>query len=514
MIFGFSPFTLDMDRAELLGPEGLVAVEPKAFAVLRLLVEHHDRVVSREEMIEAVWGGRFISDAAVSTALKFARKAVGDDGARQDFIRTLHGRGHRFVAPVTRRVSASVAPVVVKEEHRDGRPTLAVLPFVQASVGEVALLGDGLAAEIISALSRLRWLRVIARESTFRFRQDSVDLAGLRTILGATYALTGRIELWGRRLTITVDLIRTLDGAVVWSDRFEPVLDDIHEARHKIVTAVIGALDLQIPQAEAAMARMKPSEQLDAWGAYHLGISHFNRFNAHDNAIAEGLFERATRLDPGFATAFAAWAFARFQDAQQGFRPDYDAVVPEVRRLAERAFELDPYDPLANMAMGRVHWLEGSPDDGIHWYERSVSLSPSFAKGYYSHAIVDALAGRSAQSRARIDVSLGLSPLDPLLGAMLAIKARAFMVDGDYAAARDWSMRAARSDQSHYHVVASAAMDCYLAGDHAQAAHWKAILIARRPDVSVTLYLRGLPFSDPQTRATIRSALNALGIPD
>ena len=113
MIFGFSPFTLDMDRAELLGPEGLVAVEPKAFAVLRLLVEHHDRVVSREEMIEVVWGGRFISDAAVSTALKFARKAVGDDGVRQTFIRTVHGRGHRFVAPVTRRVSASVAPVVV-----------------------------------------------------------------------------------------------------------------------------------------------------------------------------------------------------------------------------------------------------------------------------------------------------------------------------------------------------------------------------------------------------------------
>ena len=514
MIFGFAPFTLDMDRAELLGPEGLVAVEPKAFAVLRLLVEHHDRVVSREEMIEVVWGGRFISDAAVSTALKFARKAVGDDGVRQTFIRTLHGRGHRFVAPVTRRVSASVAPVVVKEEHRDGRPTLAVLPFVQASVGEVALLGDGLAAEIISALSRLRWLRVIARESTFRFRQDDVDLAGLRTILGASYALTGRVELWGRRLTITVDLIHTQDGAVVWSDRFEPWLDDIHAARHTIVMAVIGALDLQIPQAEAAMARMKPSEQLDAWGAYHLGMSHFYRFNAHDNAIALGLFERATTLDPGFATAFAARAYAKFQEVAQAFRRDYDHIIPEMQRLAERAVELDPYDPFANLVMGRASLLSDGPDDGQFWRDRSIQLSPSFAKGHYSRGIIDVLAGRTVRARQGLETAMGLSPMDPLLSTMLMAKALSYVVDGEFALGRDWALRSVRVNQAHYVVITTTILSCALAGDRAEAARWALHLRTLRPEATITPYLKVLHFADAAFRARVRDVLAGLGIPE
>ena len=181
MIYTFAPFTLSADRAELVGPDGVVAMEPKAFAVLCLLVEHHDRVVSREEMIEVIWGGRFVSDTAVSTALKLARRALGDDGVRQDYIRTLHGVGHRFVAQVLRRADATVAPMAPVESADKvwQRPTIAVLPFWQRS-DDALQIGDGLADEVISSLSRLRWLRVIARETTFRFRQDSVDLAGLR----------------------------------------------------------------------------------------------------------------------------------------------------------------------------------------------------------------------------------------------------------------------------------------------------------------------------------------------
>jgi TolB-like protein len=265
MNFDFAPFTLSTDRAELVGPEGVIALEPKAFAVLRLLVEHHDRVVSREEMIEVVWGGRFISDAAVSTALKLARRALGDDGTAQSYIKTLHGVGHRFVAPVQRRAVATVAvPLVLEAADASGqRPTIAVLPFWQNPDDRVQT-GDGLADEIVSALSRLRWLRVIASESTFRFRQDAVDMAGLRSVLGAGYVLKGRVDLAGNRLRVLVTLIETKGGSVVWSDHLTSALDDIHQSRHDIVAAVIGAMDLQISQVEAAAARTRPSEMLDA----------------------------------------------------------------------------------------------------------------------------------------------------------------------------------------------------------------------------------------------------------
>jgi TolB-like protein len=511
----FGSYALYPDRAELVGPEGSVRLEPKAFAVLRLLVENHDRVVSREEMIEAIWGGRFVSDAAVSTALKFARKAVGDDGAQQTMIRTMHGLGHRFVAPVERRVDATTVVQAVEpaQEQTDRRPTIAVLPFVQ-NAGEAVHVGDGLADEIISSLSRLRWLRVIARESTFRFRQDGIDLEGLRRVLGAGYALSGRVELVAGRLNVSVTLIETLSGSVVWSDRFNPALAELHLARQEITSAVIGALDLRISQAEAATARTKSTEMLDAWGAYHLGMSHFNRFNAHDNVIAAGLFERATVLDPGFATAFAAWSIARFQDAKLGYQTDFAAIAPDVRSLAERAVELDPYDPLASMAMGRVQSLEGNPEDGIFWYERSVRLSPNFAKGYFSQGVSDLLAGRNVQSCVDVDLSLGLSPLDPLLGPMLSIKAMSFLLEGNRALARDWSLQAVRSNQSHYIVIASTALICHLAGDAARAAHWTAVLLARRPDASVSMFQRALLFADLQTRAMIRRALVELGLPD
>ena len=511
----FGSYALYPDRAELVGPEGPVRLEPKAYAVLRLLVENHDRVVSRGEMIEVIWGGRFVSDAAVSTALKFARKAVGDDGDRQEMIRTIHGLGHRFIAPVDRRVDATTIVLAVEPspEQTDRRPTIAVLPFAQAA-GEEVQAGEGLADEIISSLARLRWLRVIARESTFRFRQDGLDLQGLRRVLGAGYVLSGRIELAQGRLNVTVTLIDTQSGAVIWADRFSPALDDLHSARQEITAAVIGALDLRISQAEAATARTKSTEMLDAWGAYHLGMSHLMRFNAHDNAIAGGLFERATRLDPNFATAFAARSFAKHQEAAQAFHRDYSHIIPEMRRLAERAVELDPYDPFANLVMGRASMLSDSPDDGQFWRDRSIQLSPSFARGHYSRGIIDVLAGRTVQARQGLETAMQLSPMDPLLGVMLAAKALSYVVEGEFAAGRDWALRAVRVNQAHFLVIMTTILSCQLAGDGAEAARWARHLRDLRPDATAAPYLKTLHFANADTRALVRRSLHDLGIPD
>lgn len=514
MHFVFGSYNLHPDRAEVTGPAGPVRMEPKAYAVLRHLVENHDRVVSREELIEVVWAGRFISDTAVSTALKFARKAVGDDGERQQMIRTLHGLGHRFVAPVQRRVDATtlVQPEKVEPDRAERRPTIAVLPFAQGA-GEAVQIGDGLSDEIIASLSRLRWLRVIARESSFRFRQEGVDLAGIRRVLGAGYALTGRAELTGNRLALTVTLIDTGSGSVVWADRFSPHLDDLHTARQDIVDAVVGALDLQIPQAEATAARGKPTEALDAWGAYHLGMSHLHRYNAHDNAIASTLLERATTLDPGFAVAYAARAFARFQDGVQWFAPDRAKAQDDVRRLAERAHELDPLDPFSTMMMGRWHWMAGRPDDGLDWYESAITLSPSYSKGHYTRGMIDAFAGRSERARAGLDMALRLSPLDPMMGPMLTARAISHLAEGEYATARDWVLKAARYAPTHADLLCMAAATCELAGDHALARQFAETLRSVVPDITVTMYLQSLPMSSVDLHAKIREAMRHLGIP-
>lgn len=257
----FDPFELDTDRAELRTTAGPVDIEPKVFRLLRLLVENNERVIGKDEMIAVIWGGRFISDAAVSTALRAARKALGDDGQGQRFIRTVRGVGHRFVAPVRiRHPETSVAePSAKPEQSADGRgnrPTVAVLAFSRMGLpDQFSSLGEAIPADIISSLARLRWLRVIARESTFRFRTVDVDLAGLRGILGANYCLSGRVELVSRRLRVSVDLVDTRTGGLIWSEHFERPVADVHAVRQEIVAAVIAALDIQITQTEAALAR-------------------------------------------------------------------------------------------------------------------------------------------------------------------------------------------------------------------------------------------------------------------
>lgn len=519
MIIEFSPFQLDTDRAELRTGDGPIAMEPKVFALLCLLVENPDRVISKDEMIATVWGGRFISDAAVSTALKLVRKALGDDGASQMFVKTVRGRGHRFVALV-RIVSAAAYPAaalaeVVAPDQRGERPTLAVLPFGQMGLpGGFATLGDAIPAEIISSLARLRWLRVIARESTFRFRGDGVDLGAIRSVLGAGFCLSGRVELLGKRLTVSVDLVDTGTGALIWSDHMEGPLDGVHAMRADIVAAVISALDLQIPVAEAARARSKPIEALDAWGAYHLGMSHVYRFNARDNSLAAGLFRRATDLDPGFASAYAARSFASFQDVIMGYDPDRAAALAQAQAEAERSVELDPLDPYANMAMGRLGILTGRPQDGIGWIDHSLELSPSYAKGHYSRGFVQVLCGNSVETRVAIDMSMRLSPLDPMLAPMRMMRALSFALDGDYRTAADLAVQSAQISRGHYIGMMNTVALCQLSGQPEQAAYWARIGRESKPDVSIRLYSLAFPMENVRFRAIMAEALRKVGFPD
>jgi len=515
----FEPFVLDMDRAELRTAAGIVPLEPKAYRLLCVLVTNTDRVVSKEEMIAVVWDGRFISDAAVATVLRMVRKALGDDGDAQRFIRTVRGLGHRFVAPVRIEAASCVAdePMAQAEPASQvgERPTIAVLPFGGLGMPDgFATLGDAIPAEIISSLARLRWLRVIARESTFRFRNPEVDLAALHRVLGASYCLSGHLEIFGGRLSATVDLVDTRTGGLIWSEQFARQVADVHAIRHEIVMAVIAALDLQIPQAEAALARTRPVDQLDAWQSYHLGLSHMYRFNPRDNAIAAGLLSRATDLDPGFATAFAARSFNSFQTCMMGYDPDRAAALAATRHAAERSVELDPLCPYANAAMGRLHVLTGTPDDGLFWLDRSLNLSPNYAKGHYSRAFLQVLCSRAKETRQGIDLAFSLSPLDPLIAPMFFMKALSYGLEGDFASGADWAVRGARIADTHLSGLFGAIALCTLSGRSDDARHWAGVLRRSRPDATIGLYMQFLPFQDSDFRTSMRSALLQAGFTD
>ena len=225
MIYRFGDVALDRDKIELRRGRELVAVEPQVFALLLLLVENRERMVSRDEIIEKVWDGRIVSDSAIDSRVKSARKALGDDGKAQRFIRTVHGQGFRFVAELREeasvrpaeqgaRESAILAPELA-EPHTDTRPSIAVLPFrLIGSAGPYDTIADALPDELIGELSRSRWLFVIARGSSFRFRSQAPDLTEVGKALGARYCISGTVEISSAKLTVTVHLVDTRSDGV------------------------------------------------------------------------------------------------------------------------------------------------------------------------------------------------------------------------------------------------------------------------------------------------------------
>ncbi len=515
MIYRFDEFTIDEEKVELRRGGDVVPVEPQVFALLALLVANRDRMVSKTEIIEKIWDGRFISDAALSSRIKSARQALGDNGRDQRWIKTIHGKGFRFVGEgVVEGGNAQVAghEAQAPAPAQQGRPSIAVLPFrLVGAAGAYAGVADALPHELISALSRLRWLFIIARGSSFRFRGAEPDIQDVGNMLGVRYVVSGVVEIVGDRITVTVELADAKSDSVLWGDSFGGRVEDVHEIRSRIVASVIAALEVHIPQNEAREASISAPENLDAWAAYHLGLQHLYRFNKNDNEIAASMFDRAVSREPDFARAHAALSSAHFQNAFLHYKDDLAAEKIAARRAAEKAVALDPLDPFANFSMGRVSWIEQDPAAGINWLDRAVTLSPNYAQGVYAHAWADTISGRGEGSVEGIDLALALSPLDPFRYAMLGVRAFTCALAGDETGAARWANDAARSPGAHVLIAAIAVAMNDIAGDDRLAAYWAENAHTRFPGLTRADFFNAFPFADGGLRQRIDVALSKRG---
>ena len=520
MIYRFAAFELDLSTVELRAAGEARKVEPQVFALLALLIENRDRLVSKDEIIEKVWEGRAVTDAALSSRVKSARQAVGDDGQSQRLIKTIHGKGFRFVGEVKAfraraATESQVEPGVagmVQQLDKLTRPSIAVLPFrLIGSDSPYAAFAHALPDELITELSRLRWLFVTARGSSFRLRVSDAEIVDIGRMLGVRYCLSGTIELSERRLGITVELIDTLDGGIVWAERFSGQIADVHSMREEIRSRVVTALDIRIPIHEAARARLSVPENLDAWSAYHLGLQHLYRFNRADNTAAERLFEHAVRLDPGFARAHAGLSFVHFQTAFMHYTSDVDGETRMARRFAERGVELDPLDPFVNFTMGRSFWLAGDLESSLGWLERATTVSPNYAQGIYARGWTEALAGHALEGRQHVDLAMRLSPIDPLHYAMLGTRALAHMVLQEDADAADWGERAARSPGAHVLIAMIATAAHELNGNRARACVWAANVRERNETLTREEFCRAFPIKSDAIRQRVVHALAQFG---
>jgi TolB-like protein/DNA-binding winged helix-turn-helix (wHTH) protein len=517
MIYRFDRFELDMACFELRRDGASVAIEPQVLSLLALLVANPDRMVSKDEIVEKIWNNRIISEAAVAARIKSVRKAVGDDGQQQRLVRTIHGRGFRFNGEVMFVVDPPGARALpfkaARGDAQVDRPSIAVLPFrLLGEAGPAAFLTDALADELIADLSRLRWLFVIARGSSFRFRDGPVDHQQIGQALGVRYCLTGSVARSGDGIVCAVELIETASGGVIWAEHYEDRVTNIHVMRRNIAANAVAALETSITLHESQLARSRDISQLGAWSAYHAGLDHMFRFNRADNALAARMFDRALQADPDFARACAGKSFTHFQSAFLGYDADHAGQVEAAHRLAEKAVHLDRLDPFCHFNMGRSLWLDGDLAGSLDWLEQATLISPSYAQGVYCKAWARTLSGAAEQGESDALLALRLSPLDPLRYAMIATCALSHVLRGDHEEGAILAERAARSPGAHKHIAVIAAIATHLAGWSNNSRQWLASIRQNEPHFAGRDFLRSFPFTPGAGREEIERALVDIGL--
>lgn len=477
-------------------------VEPQVFNLLAYLVQHRDRIVSRRELLEALWPGKVVSESALTSCIKAARHAVGDSGEAQCCIATVQRRGYRFVAEVREHEPSAVAPlpasVLVEPpaaEDAGSRPphraAIAVMPFtdLQPPVGETrGGTAGALAHDVITRLAQLRSLFVIAQGSVFALSERRITPQEAARLLQVDYLVSGTLQRQGQRLIVTAELAETAGARIVWTEVFDQRLDEALLVLEEIGNKIVASVANQVELAERNRALLRPPNSLDAWQAHHRGLWHMYRFNREDNALAQHFFEMAVRLDPTFAPAYAGLSFTHFQNAFQG----WSAREPEVERAYECASQsllVDDRNPAAHWAMGRALWLRGQHEGSVLALDQAVALSPSFALGHYTLAFVNSQAGDPHAAISSSDHSRLLSPYDPLLFGMLGTRALALVRLGRFDEAAAWAVKAAARPNAHPHILGIAAYSLALAGSLEEARAQAAAIRSRLPQYSITDFL-------------------------
>ena len=471
MQFLFDNHTLDTDRRELRRGSMPIAVEPQVFDLLIYLVQNQHRVVSKDDLIASVWGGRIVSDSTLTSRINAARKAVGDSGEDQKLIRTVPRKGLRFVGAV--RIQPNGAdpahaigpqPNGINEQSRPAlplpdRPAIAVLPFINMS-GDVEqeYFSDGISEDIITALSKLRWFFVIARNSSFVYKNKAVHMKQVAAELGVGYVVEGSVRRGGDRVRITVQLNDVATGSHIWAERYDRDLADVFAVQDEITEAIVAAIEPQLYAAENFRAQRKPPNSLDAWDLVMRALSHYWRVTRQDNVVAQALLEKATAIDPNYGQALGVLAASHTFSAHMGWE-DRQTAVSIAERAALTAILADSEDPWAHYALGHVYLFTRRFDDSLAEFDLALRLNPNFslAQGYDGLAL--AYCGRWEEANVAARRALRLSPRDPFSAIYYGIAAYAQFVGRNYAEAMRLSREGIRqrSDFVGAHRVLTAA---------------------------------------------------------
>jgi adenylate cyclase len=341
-----------------------------------------------EALAEA--GSVYISDVvsqSIGTKLDLDLEDLGEHHVK-NIPRAVHVFRVRFAANDPRpqqRGAGTEAHLAIPH-----KPSIAVLPFSNMSGDpDQDYFSDGITEDIITALSKIRWFFVIARNTTFTYKEQNVDVKQVAKDLGVRYVMEGSVRKAGDRVRVTAQLIDAKTGGHVWADRYDRDLADIFELQDEMTQTIVAAIEPELSSVERERARRKPPGSLDAWGSYQRGLWHLHRFTKSDNEEAEQLFQRAAKLDPGFSGAFMGLAIVGYWDVLFGHAKSPEETLAKAFTAAHTAVSLDDKDAMAHWALGRVYTQMGESEAASPNWKRRSRLIPA------SHTPITAWAGPS-----------------------------------------------------------------------------------------------------------------------
>jgi TolB-like protein/Flp pilus assembly protein TadD len=524
MIFRFGDeYELDVGRRELRHAQLPMHVEPQVFDLLVFLVENRERVVSKDDLIASVWCGRIVSESTLTSRINAARTAIGDSGEAQKLIRTVARKGLRFIGEVrskpeeTPLQESASSSVHLVDRMRDAlqlpnRPAIAVLPFVNLSEApEQEYFSDGISEDIITALSKLRWFFVIARNSSFIYKGKSVHLKQVAADLGVGYVVEGSVRKAGDRIRITVQLNDVATGSHIWAERYDRDLADVFAVQDEITESIVAAIEPQLYAAENFHSKRKAPDSMDAWDLVMRALAHYWRVTRQDNIVAQALLEKAISIDQDYGQALGVLATSHTFCAHMGWE-EMATSAPKAERAALSAIVSDSEDPWAHHALACVHLFTRRFDDSLAEFELALRLNPNFslAQGYYGLAL--AYCGHWQEGDEAARRAIRLSPRDPFAAVYHGIAAYSQFIGRNYDEATRLAREAIRQrgDFVGAHRVLTAAT--------AMTAHSEAAAIALRelrraqPNISLAWIADHMPIKSDTERDHYLHALRRAGL--
>jgi TolB-like protein len=391
------------------------------------------------------------------------------------------------------------------------KPSIAVLPFNNMSnESEQEFFADGISEDIITELSKFRTFFVIARNSSFAFKNEQLTVRDVGVKLGVRYVVEGSVRRAGNRVRITAQLIDAIEDKHIWAERYDRDLEDIFAVQDEVTEAIVTAIEPQLATTERQRARRKPTENLDAWECYQRGLWYMFGYARTDQALH--YFHRAIELDPEFGSAYAGIAYTYAIQILLGASINREEDLKLGVSAAETAISIDQTDPFAHFAQGRISIFNGDHEKAIVSFNRAISLNPNYALAHFGLAHGLWHAGRAAEALAHHDEAIRLSPHDPILWAFLASKAIALIMVERYEEGIAISREAQRNHDSHLFGYLAEVSGLGILGREKESADALERLKKVQPDISIDFVEQSLPMAISETKDRFLQGLKLAGM--